>query len=242
MAERGWKIGELAKRVGLTVRTLHHYDRIGLLSPSQYTESGHRLYSLDDLKKLQQIVSLKQLGFRLKEIKTMMHNPDDDPAEMLQLQLSRIDKRIHALIELRHRLLEIYDQYRAGKMVSGEQLLTVMRMMNMMRSPHFTAKQIDELRERYSALGNEPDKYAEGRRILAEFRKYRLMGKSTDDDDVLKLAKRWKEEMDALALTDPKLVQSAERYYKENPEEGLYHGLDKELYFFMKKALSLICS
>jgi DNA-binding transcriptional MerR regulator len=238
--EQGWKIGELAKRVGLTVRTLHHYDRIGLFSPSQYTASGHRLYSLGDLQKLQQIVSLKQLGFRLKEIKTMMHDPDYDPAEMLQLQLSRIDKQMDALLELRQRLLQIYDQFRKGGLVSGEQFLTVIRMMNLMRSPHFSDKQIRDLRERYFALGNESHQYAEGQRILAEFRKCRLMGKAPDDRDVLALARRWQQAMDALALADPKLIQSAEQYYKENPEEGLFHGMDRELYLFIKKALSLI--
>jgi len=240
VAERGWKIGELAKRVGLTVRTLHHYDRIGLFSPSQYTESGHRLYSIDDLKKLQQIVSLKQLGFRLHEIKTMMDNPDDDPAVMLQLQLSRIDEQIHALIELRHRLMQIYDLHRKGRRVTEEQFMEVMRMMSMMQSPHFTVKQIQELRERYFALEHEPSNNAEVQQILAEFRQCRQMGKSPDDRDVLALARRWKKEMDALALSDPQLIQSAEQYYKENPDEGLIYGLDQELYLFMKKALSLI--
>lgn len=240
MAERGWKIGELAKRVGLTVRMLHHYDRIGLFSPSRHTESGHRLYTLDDLKKLQQIVSLKQLGFRLQDIKTMLHNPDYDPMEMLQLQLSRFDEQIRTLTELRQRLLQVYDQYRTGKIGSSEQLMTVIRMMNMMRSPHFTDKQIDALRERFFALGNEPYGEAAVQRIMAEFRKLRRMGKSPDDPDVLALARRWKQEMDALSLTDPELVRSAEQYYKENPDEGLYYGMDKELYFYMKKALSFI--
>lgn len=240
MAERGWKIGELAKRVGLTVRMLHHYDRIGLFSPSRHTESGHRLYTVDDLKKLQQIVSLKQLGFHLQDIKTMLHNPDYDPMELLLLQLSRFDEQIRTLTELRHRLLQIYDQYRTGKIGSSEQFMTVIRMMNMMQSPHFTDKQIDALRERFSALGGEPYGEAAGQRIIAEFRKLRRMGKSPDDPDVLALARRWKQEMDALSLTDPELVRSAEQYYKENPDEGLYYGMDKELYLYMKKALSLI--
>ena len=59
------KIGELASRTGLTVRTLHHYDEIGLLKPSHRTDSGHRLYTVRDLGRLQQIVSLRQLGFSL---------------------------------------------------------------------------------------------------------------------------------------------------------------------------------
>ena len=61
-----WKIGELAKRTGITVRTLHHYDQIDLLVPSMHSDAGHRLYSATDIARLQQILSLKQLGFHLE--------------------------------------------------------------------------------------------------------------------------------------------------------------------------------
>jgi len=240
VAERGWKIGELAKKTGLTVRMLHHYDRIGLLSPSRYTESGHRLYSPADLAKLQQIVSLKQLGFRLKEIKAMMDNPDYDPADMLRLQLARLDGQLRTLFDLRQQLQRLYDQYRRGQMGSAEQFMTVMRMMNMARSPHFSAGQIRDLQTRYFGLRDKQAMEAAGRRMLAGFRECLLAGKSPDDPDVLALARRWKKTMDAHALLDPQLVQSAERYYRENPEDGLMHGLDRELYLFMKKALSRI--
>src|SRR5436853_6916 len=57
-----WKVGQLAKRTGISVRTLHHYDQIGLLTPSHRTESGHRLYDRDDVVRLQQIVMLRQRG------------------------------------------------------------------------------------------------------------------------------------------------------------------------------------
>src|SRR4051794_37158323 len=67
--KKSWKIGELANETGLTVRTLHHYDQIGLLKPSAETEGGHRLYSTADVEQLQKIVTLKQLGFSLERIK-----------------------------------------------------------------------------------------------------------------------------------------------------------------------------
>ena len=66
-----WKVGELAARTGLTVRTLHHYDAIGLLCPSDRTgsahNSGHRLYTAADVARLHQLVCLKQLGFSLEQ-------------------------------------------------------------------------------------------------------------------------------------------------------------------------------
>ena len=63
-----WKIGELARRTGLTVRTLHHYDEIGLLSPAQRSDGGHRVYDEADVQRLYRIVSLRSLGFPLDAI------------------------------------------------------------------------------------------------------------------------------------------------------------------------------
>jgi DNA-binding transcriptional MerR regulator len=65
MRSEALKVGELAKRTGLTIRTLHHYDEIGLVKPSSHTESGHRLYTAGDLARLQQVLSLRQIGFSL---------------------------------------------------------------------------------------------------------------------------------------------------------------------------------
>ena len=70
------KIGDLAQKTGLSIRTLHYYDEIGLLSPSHRTDVGYRLYSNQDIIRLQQIVSLRQLGFSLKEINECLKDPN----------------------------------------------------------------------------------------------------------------------------------------------------------------------
>ncbi|MEP7384533.1 MAG: MerR family transcriptional regulator, partial [Gemmatimonadota bacterium] len=72
VAKDSWKVGELARRTGLTVRALHHYDAIGLLIPSGRTPSGHRLYERDDVERLQQIQSLRLMGFPLDEVKRLL--------------------------------------------------------------------------------------------------------------------------------------------------------------------------
>ena len=64
-----WRVGELARRTGLSVRTLHYYDEIGLLLPSRRTDGGHRLYTAGDVLRLQRIRSLQHLGFTLREIR-----------------------------------------------------------------------------------------------------------------------------------------------------------------------------
>lgn len=71
---RTWKVGELSKLTGPTIRTLYHYDEIGLLRPTFRTDTGHRLNAEDDIVKLQQIMSLKELDFSLEEIKELFEN------------------------------------------------------------------------------------------------------------------------------------------------------------------------
>lgn len=76
MRSPAMKVGELAKKTGVSVRTLHYYDEIGLLEPSCHTEAGYRLYTTSDIVRLQQIKSLQQLGFSLEEIRECLERPD----------------------------------------------------------------------------------------------------------------------------------------------------------------------
>jgi len=69
---------EFARLAGVTVRTLHHYDRIGLLKPSGHTDAGYRLYRKHDLIRLQQIITLKFIGFSLNHIKNLLNNNSFD--------------------------------------------------------------------------------------------------------------------------------------------------------------------
>ncbi|HEX7064345.1 MAG TPA: MerR family transcriptional regulator [Bacillales bacterium] len=91
------KVKEVADLVGISVRTLHHYDEIGLLPPAETTESGYRLYSESDLETLQQILFFKELGFPLKKIKEVVNSPSFDRREALELH-----RKI--LVEKRRRL------------------------------------------------------------------------------------------------------------------------------------------
>jgi DNA-binding transcriptional MerR regulator len=95
------KVKEVADLVGISVRTLHYYDEIGLLTPEETTESGYRLYSDENLETLQQILFFKELGFPLKKIKEIINRPSFDRHEALVLQRKmllekrkRLDKMI----------------------------------------------------------------------------------------------------------------------------------------------------
>jgi DNA-binding transcriptional MerR regulator len=82
----GLTVGEVAALASVSVRTLHHYDDIGLLSPSERSGSGYRHYGDDDLATLQQVLFFKELGFGLGEITRIMHDPSFDRLEALRMQ------------------------------------------------------------------------------------------------------------------------------------------------------------
>ncbi|MGK9044019.1 MerR family transcriptional regulator [Mammaliicoccus vitulinus] len=95
-------VKELAKLVGISVRTLHHYDDINLLNPSHISESGYRLYSEDNLDRLQQILFFKELDFPLKKIKEILDDPSFDKQEALHMHktlLMKKRKRIDQMIQ-----------------------------------------------------------------------------------------------------------------------------------------------
>ena len=103
------RISEVAKLTGITVRTLHYYEEIGLLKPSEITEAGYRLYSREDLEILQQILFFRELDFPLSQIKEIMNNPNYDKEEALKKQkelLIQQRQRIEGLIKLIEKRIE----------------------------------------------------------------------------------------------------------------------------------------
>src|SRR5215813_435598 len=104
MAFDALKVGELARRTGLTIRTLHHYDEIGLLKPSLHTETGHRRYTARDVARLQQVLSLRQLGFSLEEVRDCLDRPGFSPVEVIRLHAARLREQLELQRALCERL------------------------------------------------------------------------------------------------------------------------------------------
>ena len=104
-------IKELAARAGVTVRTLHHYDQIGLLRPSGLSPSGYRLYDEQSLVHLQQILFFRELDFSLAEIRDMLHSPGFDRDEALHMQRELLLQKRRRLSDL----IALIDRTRKGE-------------------------------------------------------------------------------------------------------------------------------
>jgi DNA-binding transcriptional MerR regulator len=90
-------VGEVAELAGVTVRALHHYDELGLLSPSGRSDAGYRLYSYDDLARLREILIWRTLGFGLTEIGSLLDDPKHDRLAALERQRELIEREIDRL-------------------------------------------------------------------------------------------------------------------------------------------------
>ena len=92
-----FSVGRVADLSGVTIRTLHHYDEIGLLSPGGRSDAGYRVYEDADLERLQRILFYKELGFTLKEISTIIEDPSTDAMGHLRRQRGLLAQRIERL-------------------------------------------------------------------------------------------------------------------------------------------------
>ncbi len=134
-------VNEVSKLTGVSIRTLQYYDKIGLLHPAKYTESGYRLYDDAALEKLQQILLFRELEFPLREIKAIINNPNFDRSKALEQQIT--------LLTLKKEHLEnLIDLARGIKMIG----------VNKMDFTAFDTSKIDEYAAQAKSLwGNTPE-------------------------------------------------------------------------------------
>lgn len=154
-----WKVGRLAEAAGLSVRTLHHWDTIGLLVPSRRTAGGHREYAEEDLVRLYQILALRGLGLPLESVASCL-DAGVDPARVLGDHLAGVEASIAALGALRERLVRLRDELSADRAPTTTALLDAVRAAtgagpasDRTLSRHLDDGRIQVLRDRAAALG-----------------------------------------------------------------------------------------
>jgi MerR family transcriptional regulator, thiopeptide resistance regulator len=222
MGAGAMKVGELARRTGLSVRTLHYYDEIGLLSPSFHTGSGHRLYGTGDVARLQQIKSLRQLGLSLDEVRACLDDPDFSPRRVLRLHVARLREQIDLQRQLCLRLEAIADTLDAAGEVSAEEFLLTIEVMTMMESL-YTPEQMKQFAEVGKQVTPEEIQaiHEAWAALLAEVRANRDLDPASPQAQAL--ARRW-DELRERTLRPyqgfPELKQAIADNYKQGRFEG----------------------
>jgi DNA-binding transcriptional MerR regulator len=150
--EPRWKVGELARATGLTVRTLHHYDEIGLLVPGERTYGGHRVYTVGDLRRLYRILALRELGLSLDEIADWLEHEHGDPRDVVRRHLAQLDERIGRYVQLRERLATLLAALNQHQEPSAAEFLDAIEAMTVIEK-FYSAEQLDRLARRREQFG-----------------------------------------------------------------------------------------
>jgi MerR family transcriptional regulator, thiopeptide resistance regulator len=213
---RGMKVGQLARRTGVTVRTLHYYDEIGLLSPSHHTEVGHRLYAGRDVVRLQLIRSLQEMGLSLDEIRECLRRSDFSLKRVLEMQIARLDEKIEMQTRLRERLKGIARGLEATGDVPVDELMQIMEAMAMVEK-YYTPEQMEWLKQRAEMLGEEHIRAVEAEwpQLMEKVRIEMDKGTDPSDERVQAYARRWMELVNEFTGGNPGIEKSLRTMYEQ---------------------------
>ena len=230
------RIGELAQVAGVTVRTLHHYDELGLLSPSLRTGGGHRLYTAADVERLYRLLALRGLGLPLDEIGALLEN-GDGVAATVRRHLERVERQADALNELRARLTRLLAALDGGD-DSGPRFLEALEAMSMFEK-YYTPEQLQQLEQRRRALGEDEIKRVEQewKDLYAQVRAHRERGTDPSDPAVQALVRRSGELIRMFTGGDPGIAASLQRMYEhEGPERASRGVADPQDLAYLERA------
>jgi MerR family transcriptional regulator, thiopeptide resistance regulator len=224
-----WKIGELARRTGLTVRTLHHYDEIGLLSPAQRSDGGHRVYDEADVQRLYRIVSLRSLGFPLDAIAQALDSQGFDPKAAVDDHLRRLEAQIAQEQQLLDKLRTLRQRLDADDFLTTIEEIT-------MRERYYTPEQLDQLEQRREALGEDAIKDVEREwgEIFATLKQEMDSGTDPADPRLRPIGERSRELIEMFTGGDPGIQASLKRMYEtEGPEKASRGMADPAVFAYL---------
>ena len=196
-----YKINEISKISGVTVRTLHHYDKIGLLVPSERNDSNYRLYNENDVSRLYQILIYKELELSLKDIKDILDKHNVNKEEILKSQKKMIIEKRDRLNQIIISIDETIEN--KGVCIMSKDKFKVFSYEDVKKHEEEYKKEVDEKYNEsnaYNQSKSKTSKYSkndwetiteEANNIYIKLSK--LMDKEIDDEDVQKLVHEWRE-------------------------------------------------
>lgn len=240
------RINEVSKLTGVTVRTLHYYDEIGLLAPTEITHSGYRLYDDNALFKLAQIMFFKELDFSLSEIKHIMTHPDFDTQKALLNQKELLIKkreRLDGLINLVDKTLK------GGFEMSFNEFDTT----EIEQAKDKYAKEVKEKygsTDEYAEYEQKSSKYTKqdwnniSDKMLVIFKKFAdVMDKAPESSEAQKLVKEWQDYIsdNFYKCSDEVLAGLGQMYVADERFKTNIDKTNKGLAEYISKAIAFYC-
>lgn len=229
-----------AKLAGVTVRTLRYYDRLGLLHPAKTTTAGHRLYRADDLVRLQQVMTLKFIGFSLQEITRILDDPHYNLAHALVAQRQIAAEKSRQM----RTIIRAIDEALGALAHNSLDMATfagIIKALHMEHGHDWTKKYYTE--EQQAALAERAKDYtpeqqaadaAEWQALIAEAKQLAADGADPAGDAVQALAVKWQAMIDRFTRGDAGIEHGLQNMYadRENiPDE--YRWGDEQLFKFI---------
>lgn len=226
-----YTVSQIARRTGITVRTLHHYEAKGLLTPAQRSGAGYRLYGVSELRRLQHIVSLKALGFPLTEIRACLDADAPSFSQALTSQIGRLRETVVRQQEILLRLEHVAQRASQGEAIDAETLFASIEASTIMEK-YFTPEQMQSIKRRGDELGRERISAVEQAwpDVIAGMQTAMQLDKDPGNAQVQALARRWRSLVREFTGGDSGIQRSLNTMFKQ--EAGTMQaktGIDPQL-------------
>jgi DNA-binding transcriptional MerR regulator len=244
-----YRTREFAELAGVTVRTLHHYDRLGLLKPRR-TTAGFRIYQARDLERLEQIIALKFLGLPLRRIGALLDREAIALPDALRMQRSVLEEKRRLLDRAIAAIQEAEMSIRANQPADTGVLKKIIEVIEMQNNTDWMARyQSPEAKAKLAARQGEWTPELQ-ERVSAQWKELfadveTALGEDPASEHVQALAARWARLVEAFTKRDPDLTQAVSNAWKDHtnwPAEAKQQAQpfnNREVWAFMQKALAL---
>jgi DNA-binding transcriptional MerR regulator len=242
-----YKVSEFAGKAGVTVRTLHHYDRLGLLKPSGRNTAGYRLYRESDLVRLQQIVTLKFIGLSLREIKALLEGSALDLRQTLRLQRRLLEAKRWQVGMAIQAIDQAEQSMHSGNTPDVAALKKIIEVMERQNNMEWAKKYYSEeaqARVAERAADFTPEMQAAVTEKWNQLvRDVESAIRNHDDPagaDARTLAERWSDLVRGFTGGDPEVHKGLHKFYADqnNWPKSFQKPFSDEVWAFVKKAMT----
>jgi DNA-binding transcriptional MerR regulator len=227
------KIGELATRIGLTVRILHHYDKIGLLKPSVRSEADYRLYDRADIAKLYRIQALRRLNLSLAEVVQIIQSEGDDLASVIRQQILALERQISQSIALRDQLQKLSSCVGSEAEPDLDSWLSTLEMLSVLDKYFSKEEAVLMLQDMGKRRDGKMDKLM--RPIIKTVRSLMETGVPPSDLRAQEISRRWMQTMNQ-AMPDSRLLNNFSTMHKNEASLQAFTGIDPAMMDYVTRA------
>lgn len=227
------KVGELARRSGITVRTLHYYDSIGLLIPSARSDAGYRLYNRADITRLHHIQALRRMGVALAEIGALLAHSGQALPTVIGQQITMLDRQLTQITTLRNRLEQMLTQLSQGDEPELNDWLTTLEMMTMY-DKYFTADELAQL-PFYHA---DETRNREWEEMVSNVRSLMEAGINAEDPRAQTIARRWMCTLERDTAGNPAFLTRLNAMHADEPSMREQTGITPAMTDYVTRAFA----